>query len=131
MTNEQRQAYQAFFRRENAREIAVTGAIADKAAEIRRKTAEIDPQTGKVLRMMKTPDAIHLAVAIIYEAEFQTWDGSGERPRDFPLLQFNGSDKVDRVKITEPRADMGPLFTGVAGAATPSSPSPNVPAQPA
>lgn len=129
-TDEQRQTYQAFFRRENAQEIAVSGAIADKAAEIRRKTAEVD-SNGKIVRMMKTPDAIHLAVAIIYGAEFQTWDGSGDPPRDFSLLQFNGSDKVDRLKITEPKADMGPLFSEATSATKLALPSSSGPAQPA
>lgn len=65
-----------------------------------------------------TPDAIHLATAIIYQAdELQTLDGFGKRG----LIRFNGDIGVQNLKIVAPYplrtppAEMvtidGPLYT--------------------
>jgi hypothetical protein len=107
LTEEQKQKYRDFFKRENAIEIDVTGPIAEKAAEI-RKASQRKRGDGQI-EMMKTPDAIQVATAIIYGVdEFQTFDGSAKKPRPFSLIPLSGSNIVDRLKIAVPAAPVDP-----------------------
>jgi hypothetical protein len=80
--------------------------------------------TDKVLTLSKeirewnskisTPDAIHLATAILYEAEeFHTTDGGGKRKRAGDLIPLNGNVAGHRLRICIPRADQYGLLTGV------------------
>jgi hypothetical protein len=103
LTEEQKTKYREFFNRRNAIEQDVTGAIAEKAAEIRRKSQKT--RVDGATEMMKTPDAIHIATAIILDAaEFQTFDGTAKKPRPFSLIPFSGSTVVDGMKICVPSA---------------------------
>ena len=60
---------------------------------------------------IKTPDATHLATAIIYEAEeFHTLDGGGERQRPSDLLRLNGDVAGYPLHIRMPVSAPPPLF---------------------
>jgi predicted nucleic acid-binding protein len=110
LTDEQKRKYREFFQRENVIELGVSGAIAEKAAEI-RKASQRTRKDGQV-EMMKTPDAIQLATAIIYDVdEFQTFDGTAKKARPFSLIQLSASSTVDGLKIVVPAAALDPQGT--------------------
>ena len=120
LTQQQRDALPRLMRRKNIREIGADSRIMDKAAAIREYYANHPPT-----RRIYTPDAIHLATAILYEAdEFHTMDGlkkGGENKRK--LIALSGDKGVDGLKIVppyplhRPPAELivvtGPLVTGV------------------
>src|SRR5277367_6240872 len=73
-------ACKIFFKRRNVVQISVDTRISQRASAIRNYYN----QRGTKLT---TPDSIHLATAIIYEAdEFHTLDGDGKRQRANDLL---------------------------------------------
>jgi len=52
-----------------------------------------------------TPDSIHLATALIYEAdEFHTLDGAGPHKKASDLIRLNGDPCVEGLKIIAPSA---------------------------
>ena len=109
LTEEQKAKYRAFFNRRNATEQAVTGAICEKAAEIRTRT---QIKKDKTIEMMKTPDAVHLATAIILGVdEFHTFDGTAKKPRRFSLIQLSGTPAVDGLTICVPFVPPSPQGT--------------------
>ena len=84
------------------------GRRADRAHEIR------DYYKSKG-RVMETPDSIHLASAILYEAEvFYTFDGEGKkkRPTRAKLLSLSGDVAGHDLTIRRPYAHPN-LLTGV------------------
>jgi len=75
----------ALHRRKNVQEVAPHMRITDRASTIREK---YNVSTNKI----KTPDAIHLATAIIYEAdEMQTMDGYHDDGTRDGLLALSGN----------------------------------------
>jgi hypothetical protein len=81
---------------------------------------EGDTETGKPYRMMSTGDAIHLATAIVWEAdEFHTRDGR-RKGGNVPLIGLPdaspGGTLAGRwaLKIVCPDDDQGNLFDGLA-----------------
>jgi predicted nucleic acid-binding protein len=70
----------------------VTAAIALKAQQIRDAGLRLK---AKERRRIKTPDAQHMATAIIYKADVL-------HSLDNDMLQLNGSDIVDGLKIVKP-----------------------------
>lgn len=55
--------------------------------------------SGKTLA---TPDAIHLATASIYSAEFWTFDAGKKDKKYLRLLELSGDEKVGKLKICKP-----------------------------
>lgn len=105
-TQEQNEKLEKFFRRRNVLLIAVDTKIAQRASEIRNYYS---------LRGTKiaTPDATHLATAIIYKVdEFHTRDGDGKQ-RANDLLRLNGDVAGYPLLIRVPTAPVGPLLEGV------------------
>lgn len=71
LSQEQKNKFAMLMRRSNVREINADPRITVRASQIREYH-----DNEKENRKIKTPDAIHLATAIIYGAdEFQTMDG--------------------------------------------------------
>lgn len=71
LAHEQKDKYAKLMMRRNVTEIAPDARVMDRASAIREHYANETPK-----RSISTPDAIHLATAIIYKAdEFQTMDG--------------------------------------------------------
>ena len=80
LTADQITKFQNLFKRRNVIQITLDQRIARRASEIRNY------YNGRGIKI-KTPDATHLATAIIYEAEeFHTLDGGGERQRPSDLF---------------------------------------------
>lgn len=79
----------------NIEEIEVHRYIAQKAHEVR----SFYKKEG---RNISTPDVIHLATAILENAdELHTFDGDGKKKG---LLDYNGEDGVNNLLITKPKA---------------------------
>src|SRR5437588_4470566 len=91
LTPEQKQKFQAILRRKNLQEVAPHMRIADRASTIREK------------HKIKTPDAIHLATAILYDVdEMHTMDGWHEDGKRDGLLALSGNVAEYKLWITEP-----------------------------
>jgi len=102
MTPEQRDKFNLLFQRRNVVPVDVTGRVLDLSERIREWNPKIS-----------TPDAIHLATAILYEAdEFHTTDGGGKRKRGGDLLPLDGNVAGHKLKICTPKAPPN-LLTGV------------------
>lgn len=84
-------------------ELEIGSRIMDLAGEIRtyhRRSTKKD-----ALKNLSTPDAIHLASAIYYEAsEFHTFDGKRAGKNPGGLLTLNGNVGGHRLKVCSPRA---------------------------
>src|SRR5262249_826966 len=94
---EQKQKYAELMRRRNMREVAADARVTDRASSIR----EYYKARGVNVR---TPDAIHLATAIIYQAdELHTLDGfeNGGKRRT-GLLRFNGDVAGFKLTVVAP-----------------------------
>lgn len=92
-SDEQIKKFRDFLARSNVLVIDVDLRVSEKAEEIRSKALP----TG---RKIKTPDAQHLATAIIYRVDvFHTLDDK--------LLNLNGSALVDGLVISKPIAKSG------------------------
>ena len=84
-------------------ELSIDGRILDLASEIRRYHKS--SKKAGTLKNIRTPDAIHLATAIHYDAtEFHTFDG--ERPGKNPagLISLSGNVAGHKLKICAPQA---------------------------
>jgi predicted nucleic acid-binding protein len=117
LTLEEKRAFQGVLRRSNVMEIAPDMRITDRASSIRKHYNT--PPREKI----KTPDAIHLATAIIYSAdEMQTMDGFDVSGNHKGLLALNGNVAGYALKIMPPSPRI---------VAAPPQPQPDVPiAQP-
>jgi hypothetical protein len=70
-----------------------------KARDFRQRL--LNHQSGKTLA---TPDAVHLATASIFKAEFWTLDDGRTDKKHLGLLGLNGDERVDYLKICKPWA---------------------------
>jgi predicted nucleic acid-binding protein len=105
LTIEQKQKFAGILRRTNVQEVAPDMRITDRGSTIREK------------HNIKTPDAIHLATAIIYDVdEMHTMDGWHADGKRDGLLALSGSVAEYNLRITEPYPRGTP--------ATPSGPPP-------
>jgi predicted nucleic acid-binding protein len=101
LTADQKAKYAGLMRRTNVTEISADARITDRASSIR----EFYNTKGTKIQ---TPDAIHLATAIVYKAdEFQTLDGLGQgsKPGEIKLgklLALNGSVAGYSLRIVHP-----------------------------
>ncbi len=104
MTDAQRALFNKLFQRRNVVQVDVTTRVLDLSTEIRNWNPKIS-----------SGDAIHLATAILYEAdEFHTTDGGGKkRKRAGDLLPLNGNVAGHPLKICKPRARQFSLLRGV------------------
>jgi hypothetical protein len=88
--------WEGVFRRRNVKMIAQDLRVGRKSSQIRDCFFQINIKIA-------SPDAIHLATAIIYEAdELQTLDGAGPTKKASDMLRLNGHDCVDKLKIVTP-----------------------------
>ncbi len=99
--------YNRFCQRPNTSVIAQDDRIGDKSSDIRayysRKGITLD-----------AGDSIHLATAILYEANvFYTLDGNADKPKPNALLPLNGDVAGYPLRIQMPHAQQGSLFAGI------------------
>lgn len=75
-------------------------------------------------KTISTPDAIHLATAILYRvAEFHTFDDGGSSSKSIGLLGLSGNVGGHRLTVCKPQAKSPQLdLRKPTGATTPSSP---------
>jgi predicted nucleic acid-binding protein len=107
LTLEQKQKFAGILRKKNVQEIAPHMRITDRASVIREK------------HKIKTPDAIHLATAILYDVdEMQTMDGWHEDGKRDGLLALSGNVAEYKLSITQPY----PRVTPPTPTATPPEP---------
>ena len=103
LTQLQRRKMEQVFDGRSVIELEIGSRIMDLAGEIRtyhRRSTKKDS-----LKTLSTPDAIHLASAIFYEAsEFHTFDGKRAGKNPGGLLTLNGNVGGHRLKICSPRA---------------------------
>lgn len=88
--------WEAVFQRRNVKMIAHDLRVGRKSSQIR----DCFFQEGI---KVATPDSIHLATAIIYEAdELQALDGAGPTKKASDMIRLNGHNCVDGLKIVTP-----------------------------
>jgi predicted nucleic acid-binding protein len=103
MNAEQRDRFARLFLRRNVVEVDVTSRVLAMSERIREWNSKIS-----------VPDTIHLATAIIYEAdEFHTSDGTGKRKRAGDLLPLSGNVAGYNLNICTPTAKQSSLLFGV------------------
>lgn len=103
MSKSQRQKLEQIFDGRSFIELSIDGRILDLAAEIRTVQRASKKKDG--LKNIRTPDAIHLATAIHYEAtEFHTFDGKRSGANVGGLLNLDGNVAGHRLKICVPHA---------------------------
>jgi len=94
----------AAFDSQNIVELAIDSRVMDLTGEIRAHQKKSTKKAA--LKNLRVPDAIHLASAILYEAdEFHTFDGSRPGRNAGGLLSLNGNVAGHRLKICVPTAD--------------------------
>lgn len=92
------------FQNRYVQELSIDARIMDLAGEIR--DYQRNQKRSDVLKNIRTPDAIHLASAIHYEAsEFHTFDGKKADGTAGGLLTLNGDVGGHQLKICIPKAD--------------------------
>ena len=96
-----KQRLSELFKRKNFQQVAADNRIMELTHEIRdyyQQRKEIDQ-----LPTVTTPDAIHLATALIYEAnEFHTFDENNETRKRRALLPLNGNVAGHALIICKP-----------------------------
>ncbi len=103
MNAEQRDRFARLFLRRNVIEVDVTSRVLAMSERIREWNSKIS-----------VPDTIHLATAIIYDAdEFHTSDGGGKRKRAGDLLPLSGNVAGYNLKICTPKAMQSNLLYGI------------------
>jgi predicted nucleic acid-binding protein len=116
LTTAQQQAFVIAISRRPVQTVACSMRVADKAHELR----DFYQAKGDKLT---TPDAIHLATAIIFGADvFYTFDGAGgqSKPkRNLKLLPLNGSVANHPLRIERPMGTPS-LFPGYAAPPPPT-----------
>jgi predicted nucleic acid-binding protein len=97
LTEEQERRFRQSFRHQDHISYDVDPPVAMKAREFRQRF--LNHPSGKTLA---TPDAIHLATAAIYNAEFLTLDGGKKNSKYVGLLELNGHEAVEKLVIVRP-----------------------------
>jgi hypothetical protein len=98
MTPEALRKWEGVFKRKNVKMIVHDQRVGRKSNEIR------DCFFQRKIKIA-TPDSIHLATAIINEAdEFHTLDGAGPTKKASDLIRLNGDPCVNGLKIITPAA---------------------------
>lgn len=116
LTTDQKLKLDLLMRRSNVREVNADPRVTKLAGSIREYHKKQKPA-----RSVHTPDAIHLATAIIYEAdEFQTMDGLQKDGSTRKLLKLSGDVGGHDLKVVIPyprhtppdelKTIAGPLF---------------------
>ena len=108
LTSEQEELFHKSFRPSDHIRYDLDPPIALKARDFRKRC--LDDKSGKTLA---TPDAIHLATAVICGAdEFLTFDKGGKDKKSLGLLGLNKDPRIDELLIKEPELPPGeyPLF---------------------
>jgi predicted nucleic acid-binding protein len=96
LSSETKEKFAQLFKRQNFQETAINQRVSSLAHDIRNFYKTASPSIS-----IKTPDALHLATAIHYQAEeFHTFDGSGNRG----LLRLGNSVANYPLVICKPRA---------------------------
>jgi predicted nucleic acid-binding protein len=103
MTVAQKKRLEDSFSPKSIIELEINGRITALAGEIRhwhsKQTKKDEPKN------IRTPDAIHLASAIHFEAtEFHTFDGASKFGKSGGLIRLNGNVGGHILKICVPRA---------------------------
>ncbi len=109
LSPEQKQKLSAIFQNRYIQELAIDARVMDLASEIRNyhKSNQARPD---VMKNIRTPDAIHLASAIHYEAtEFHTLDGKKVDGTPKGLLTLSGNVAGHRLIICAPKAEQARL----------------------
>jgi predicted nucleic acid-binding protein len=105
MTPEQKDRFNRLFQRRNVVVVDMHGRVTQLSIQIREWNPKIS-----------SPDAIHLATAILYEAdEFHTTDGGGKRKRPGDLIPLSGNIAGHKLKICKPQVSQYNLLSGVTG----------------
>lgn len=92
------------FKHRYIHELAIDGRVMQLASEIRSYHRNLPSKD--IIKNIRTPDAIHLASAIHYEAsEFHTFDGKKSGSNPGGLLTLNGNVAGRRLKICTPKAE--------------------------
>jgi predicted nucleic acid-binding protein len=102
LSQEQKSKWSGLMRRSDVHAVAADDRVNDRASAIREYHQ---------LRKQKiaTPDAIHLATAVLYKAdEFQTMDGLQKDGRNRGLLKLNGDVGGFPLRIVHPYPRSGP-----------------------
>lgn len=95
MLPSQKKTFAELFQRKNVLSVDISDRVLNLCREIREWNSKIS-----------TPDAIHLATAILYEAdEFHTTDGGGKRKRAGDLLPLSGNVAGRDLKICTPQSN--------------------------
>jgi len=102
MNEDQERSFRRSFRTQDHIARDVDPPIALKAREFREKL--LAHESGKTLA---TPDAIHLATASIYGAEFWTFDDGNKDKRHLGLIELNGDERIDRITVCKPYLKQG------------------------
>ena len=98
LTTEQEEAFLKTFKATNHTLYDVDYAIARKARQFRE--AFLNHQSGKTLA---TPDAIHAATAVIYQAdEMHTFDDGQKNKKFLGLLELSSNSSLDNLLICKP-----------------------------
>lgn len=108
---EQKNNLTKVFQNRYIQELSIDARVMDLAGEIR--DYQKNQQQKDVIKHIRTPDAIHLASAIHYEAtEFHTFDGKKADGKSASLLTLNGNVAGHRLKICVPKAEQLQLNFG-------------------
>jgi len=125
MTDAQKGMFENLLKKRVIQSIAVDSRIAQKAHDIRNHYALQD-------KVMWTPDAIHLATAILYKADvFYTFDGAGKSKakKSMGLISISGDVAGHNLKVAVPMGQPS-LFTGLPKPAAPKRSGPQPPPAP-
>lgn len=103
LTAMQRRRLDASFDGQSVIELQIDSRIMDLSSQIRSFHGA--SKKKETIKKISTPDAIHLASAIHYNAsEFHTFDGKRTGKNNGGLLTLNGNVAGHRLKICSPRA---------------------------
>ena len=100
-----RDEFTSRFQRDNFLWVAQDERVSDKSRAIRSFY-------GKKGITLDAGDCVHLATAILYEADvFYTLDGSGDNPKPNALLPLNNDVAGYQLRVEKPHGPQGTLFS--------------------
>lgn len=107
LTDQARRRFELGLQRRSIQMIAQDHRVADRSHEIRNYYAQRSIK-------LSTPDCVHLATAVIYQAdEFHTFDGAEDKPRRTKLIPLSGNVAGYPLIIRTPCADQPSLLSGL------------------